>query len=308
MEGRRGSTAILKEQLENPQFREFVDKQKYTGGLQIGLPELLIDPVQRIPRYSLFLADLLPVFDSPDIPRALTIIKEIGLMEKRLEDKTSETWARLKRLIKDLPADLISSSRLLLDAIDCVEIMPPYSSGGSGLQATVCLFNDCIVFVKRGWMDQNLSGRILSEHEDIRFQARTKFDGFTTPQPAMATFRGSISLDKVRFARAETAFWITLLDDLEGKVQGKWAGRSERRFVPCIKQGEQVGRFMNGLAEAKQLARGKVDATGTTLREGGKIKIDWGIIRREQYDEIKHKVLGSRDTNSGGTCRFLCGE
>jgi hypothetical protein len=107
----------------------------------------------------------------------------------------------------------------------------------------------------------------------------------------MATFRGSISLDKVRFAKAETAFWITLLDDLEGKVQGKWAGRSERRFVPCIKQVEQVGRIMNGIAEAKQLARGKVDATGATLREGGKIKIDWGIIRREQYDEIKHKVL-----------------
>jgi hypothetical protein len=235
------------------------------------------------------LNDLLPVFSSPDIPCALTIVNEIGLMEKRLEDKTSETWARLKRLIKDLPADLISSSRVLLDAVDCVEILPPYSSGGSGLQATICLFSDCIIFIKRGWMDQNLSGRILSEHEDIRIQVGTKNDGFAQQQ-AMATFRGSIALNKIRVARAETALWITLLDDLEGKVQGKWAGRIERRFVPCVKQTEQVARFMGGIAEAKQMARGKVDASGTTEREGGKLKIDWGIVRREQYDENKHKV------------------
>ena len=138
-------------------------------------------------------------------------------------------------------------------------------------------------------MDQNLSGRILSEHEDIRVQVGTKMDGFTPSMPG-ATFRGSISLDKIRVARVETALWITLLDDLEGKVQGKWAGRTERRFVPCIKQTEQVIRFMNALAEAKQMARGKVDAAGTIDREGGKIKIDWGIVRREGYDEIKHKV------------------
>jgi hypothetical protein len=210
-------------------------------------------------------------------------------MEKRVEDKTSETWARLKRLIKDLPADLISSSRVLVDAIDCVEILPPYSSGVSGLQATLCLFSDCIVFVKRGWMEQNLSARILSEQEDLRVQIGLKND-LSGQAQMIATFRGSIALDKIRVARTDAAVWITLLDELDGKVQGKWTGRIERRFIPCIRQGEYVERFMAAFAEIRKMARGKVDAAGIIEREEGKLKIDWGIFRREQYDEIKHKV------------------
>ena len=223
-------------------------------------------------------------------------------MEKRLEDKTSETWTRLKRLIRDLPAYLISSSRVLLDAVDCVEILPPYSSGANGLQATVCLFSDCIVFIKRAWMEQNLSSRILSEADDLQSH-------IDSAQPVIASFRGSIALDKVRIARADSAIWITLLDDLEGKVQGKWTGRVERRFVPCLRQTESVVRFMEAFAQARHMARGKVEAASTIDREGGNLKIDWGIIRRERYDEIKHKVqcfamllmfvrIGS----------FLCGE
>lgn len=229
-------------------------------------------------------------------------------MEKRLEDKTSETWARLKRLIKDLPADLISSSRVLLDAVDCVEILPPYSSGISGLQATVCLFSDCIVFIKRGWMEQNLSSRILSEQEDLRIQIGMKND-LTGYSQMLATYRGSISLDKVRVARSDTALWITLLEDLDGKVQGKWIGRVERRFTPCVKQTEKIERFMNAIAEARQMARGKVDFAGAIEREEGSVKIDWGIVKREQYDEIKHKVpLPLEDAYAGGIGGVLCGK
>jgi len=212
-------------------------------------------------------------------------------MEKRIEDKTSETWARLKRLIKDLPADLISSSRVLIDAVDCVEILPPYSSGVSGLQATICLFSDCIVFVKRAWMEQNLSSRILSEDEDLRFQVGMKQDLTGQQSQVSASFRGYISLEKVRIARSDTAVWITLLEDLEGKVQSpKWTGRNERRFVPCLRPTEQVTRFMDKVAEAKRRARGKCEASGSIEQEGGKLMIDWGIMRRENYDEIRHKV------------------
>jgi hypothetical protein len=249
----------------------------------------LIDPVQRIPRYSLFLTDLLPVFPSDDLNTALNTVKEIGLMEKRIEDKTSETWSRLKRLIKDLPADLISSSRVLLDAIDCVEILPPYSSGGSGLQATICIFSDCIIFVKRAYMEQNLAGRILSEQEDLRVQIGSRND--MTGQAQMnAAFKGSISLDKVRIARSETGLWFTLLDDLEGKVQGKWTGRVERRFVPCFRQTELTARFMEAVYKARRTARGKVEMAGTIEREGGQLVIDWGVVRRERYEEIRQKV------------------
>ena len=210
-------------------------------------------------------------------------------MEKRLEDTTSETWARLKRLIRDLPADLISSSRVLLDAVDCVEILPPYSSGVSGLQATICVFSDCIMFVKRGWMEQALSSRILSEQEDLRMQMLMKTD-LTGHGQMFASFRGSVALDKVRISRADTAIWITLLDDLEGKVQGKWTGRVERRFVPCYRQKAHVERFMASWAEARRMARGKCDAEGWIEKEDGKLKIDWGIVTRERYDEVKLKV------------------
>ena len=67
----------------------------------------------------------------------------------------------------------------------------------------------------------------------------------------------------------------------------------DRRFVPCTRQVEQLERFMGAIAQARQMARGKVDSSWTIEREDASLKIDWGIIRREQYDEIKHKVLRS---------------
>jgi hypothetical protein len=47
---------------------------------------------------------------------------------------------------------------------------------------------------------------------------------------------------------------------------------------------------MKGIAEARHLARGTVDLSGTTEVEGGKLTVDWGIGRRDQYEEMKQKV------------------
>lgn len=138
-------------------------------------------------------------------------------------------------------------------------------------------------------MEQGLASRILSEQEDLRIQVGMRND-LTGQSQIMATYRGSIALDKIRVSRADTALWISLLEELEGKVQGKWTGRVERRFVPCVRQVEQVGRFMKGIAEARHMARGKVELSGTTEVEGGKLIVDWGIVRRDQYEEMKQKV------------------
>ncbi|KAG4303763.1 hypothetical protein PORY_002832 [Pneumocystis oryctolagi] len=44
--------SILRHNLRNPKFRDFVDNQKYKAERNISIRELIMEPVQRIPRYS----------------------------------------------------------------------------------------------------------------------------------------------------------------------------------------------------------------------------------------------------------------
>lgn len=201
-ESRRSFNSMIKRQ----QFEHFTESVKYstTGIGNIGIRELLAEPIQRIPRYTLLwqsMVDCMPLQDPqrPKLEEAIALASKIALCEIDEQTKKATLMHCLERTIDGLPANLISHNRDLIDCIDVDDVaitsdwarpnvMTPsssnhsVSSGGSHgfgqaspstannhashtLHCTLLLFDDKLVIVKR--QSSSISGRKVTGCEDI---------------------------------------------------------------------------------------------------------------------------------------------
>ncbi|KAN0126892.1 hypothetical protein V8E52_000532 [Russula decolorans] len=147
-------------------FAAFVDRIKYSSAdtkNRIGLRELLMDPVQRIPRYTLMLHTMikrLPPGDpqSAKLVEAVEIASKIAKAEVDEETRRASVMFCLRTTIDGFPPGLISNSRRLVDYVDVedafIEGLPSTSSGSGTpalepLHCTLFLFDDKLMIVKR---------------------------------------------------------------------------------------------------------------------------------------------------------------
>lgn len=118
---------------------------------------ILIEPVQRLPRYSLLIDQIvgcLPI-THPALQlmlRARDIIANICSMDEPLVDKPHVT-NRLRNMVESWPQDLEPQGRLSL-AVDFAELAPPFSAdtpqlGGPDAYGILLLFSDCVVLVRK---------------------------------------------------------------------------------------------------------------------------------------------------------------
>ncbi|WRT68909.1 uncharacterized protein IL334_005891 [Kwoniella shivajii] len=179
-----------------PGFVSFIESTKYqtTGIGNIGLRELLMEPVQRIPRYTL-------------LWQTTAIASRIARCEPDPQTVRATVMYQLERNIDDFPAKLFSNNRDYIDAID-VEDLPaeypttssppsrPMSTLGSRplssssnpsmasfgsltsqspptihsavtpLHCTLFLFDDKLMIVKR--QSSSISGRKVTGTDDVQ--------------------------------------------------------------------------------------------------------------------------------------------
>jgi len=129
------------------------------------LMSMLIEPIQRLPRYSLYLDNMtkqLPTLH-PAVKLLLAskdIIAEICAHESASADDTR--IARLRSMITSWPSDVPTSSRLVA-AVDAVELKVPYNNQRPASPATgaiLLLFTTCIVLLEC-YAQTTISSRIL---------------------------------------------------------------------------------------------------------------------------------------------------
>ncbi|KAH9077249.1 hypothetical protein EDB83DRAFT_2504476 [Lactarius deliciosus] len=159
-------------------FAGFVDRIKYSSAdtkNRIGLRELMMDPVQRIPRYTLMLRTMIKRMPPGDSQRAklleaVEVASKIALAEVDEETRRASVMFCLRTTIDGFPPGLISNSRRLIDYIDVedtfVEGLPSMSAGGSSstlepLHCTLFLFDDKLMIVKRHGNGEK-SGQVLT--------------------------------------------------------------------------------------------------------------------------------------------------
>lgn len=140
-------------------LNDFLDKQSsfrqrvaQTGEQTIR--SILIEPVQRLPRYSLLIDQIvgcLPI-THPALQlmlRARDIITNICSMDEPLVDKPHVT-NRLRNMIEYWPLDLEPQGRLIM-AVDFCELAAPFNPeiGGQDSCGILLLFSDCVALVRK---------------------------------------------------------------------------------------------------------------------------------------------------------------
>ncbi|KAL1722372.1 hypothetical protein EV715DRAFT_247584 [Schizophyllum commune] len=161
---------------KSSQFVQFIERIKYepadTSRNRVGLRELLIDPVQRIPRYTLLFRNMIKHM-APDDPQRDKLIEADEIASKIAQAEADEQTKRaavfycLSTSIEGFPADLHSISRRFIDCIDVEDIITDglmsasasTTSLGTSLNCTLFLFDDKMVIVKR---PHDKSGKALS--------------------------------------------------------------------------------------------------------------------------------------------------
>jgi hypothetical protein len=149
-------------------------KRVYETGEQ-RLTSMLIEPVQRLPRYNLYIDNIikqLPV-RHPAIKlflKARDIIAEICSREGPTALQI-RVFDRLRRMVTSWPAAFNPRGRLIT-AIDCVELSPPYHGELSGPSATsgiLVLFTDFLVLLHKPSNCTTSARSLLADLDNPKF-------------------------------------------------------------------------------------------------------------------------------------------
>lgn len=139
-----------------------------------------MDPVQRIPRYTLLFRTMIKYMAPGDPQRAKLveadeIASKIALAETDEQTKRAAIMHCLNASVDGFPPGLISNSRRFIDCIDVDDIMQDGLASASTsvssipfnvLHCTLFLFDDKLMIVKRPGNGEK-SGRSLSGLDDI---------------------------------------------------------------------------------------------------------------------------------------------
>lgn len=134
---------------------------------------ILIEPVQRLPRYSLLIDQIVGCIPltHPALQlmlRARDIITNICSMDEPLVDKPHVTNL-LRNMVECWPLDLEPQGRLIL-AIDFAELAPPFNLemqqlGGQDTCGILLLFSDCVALVRKRSLSSPTGKELVRETE-----------------------------------------------------------------------------------------------------------------------------------------------
>lgn len=232
-------------------LNSFLDKQSsfrqrvaQTGEQTIR--SILIEPVQRLPRYSLLIDQIvgcIPI-THPALQlmlRARDIITNICSMDEPLVDKPHVT-NRLRNMIECWPLDLEPQGRLIL-AIDFNELSPPFNSEAPQLGAQdscgiLLLFSDCVVLVRKK-STTSLTGKELVREIDKPSAAgllASMTNAAGGPGSYELAFTGWHVLADVRFTESVDGrlLWMTSTQETRAAHHGEFGtsrGATSRCFV-----------------------------------------------------------------------------
>ncbi|KAH6608372.1 rho guanyl nucleotide exchange factor [Trichoderma cornu-damae] len=204
-------------------------RQRVSQAGEQTIRSLLIEPVQRLPRYSLLIDQIiasLPITHPALQPmlKARDIITNICSMDDPLPDKP-HVANRLRNMVESWPADLEPQGRLIL-AADFLELSPPYQATVDSDDAGIfLLFSDVIVMLRKSG-DNNMTGRDLLREIDKPSAAElliSMTNAAGGPGHYEFIFTGWHHLADVRFTESADGHlvWMTSAAEMKGMHPGE---------------------------------------------------------------------------------------
>ncbi|KAL8857453.1 MAG: hypothetical protein Q9178_005947 [Gyalolechia marmorata] len=117
------------------------------------LRSVLIEPVQRLPRYSLLLDNIISQLPAShpamgNLLKSKDVLADICALESYSSADTSRTSTLLRKYVRDWPSWLSPRGRLTT-AVDAVELDPPYGDISSGPAVLLLLFPDTLIVARK---------------------------------------------------------------------------------------------------------------------------------------------------------------
>ena len=169
------------------------------------LRSILIEPVQRLPRYSLMIDNVVALLPTSHpalstLLRARDIITTICALDRSANADATRSAKILRNLIKDWPMSFCPKGRLVT-AIDTVELDPPYASTSEGSTILLLLFTDFLVVVRKH-NGASLSARGIIAEMD-RPASSYAFPSSITDSDKTLSFHEAFDLFDLRFTESE---------------------------------------------------------------------------------------------------------
>ncbi|KAI0340771.1 hypothetical protein BDW22DRAFT_348171 [Trametopsis cervina] len=224
-------------------FSAFIDRIKYANAPdnrnRVGLRELLMEPVQRIPRYTLLFRQIIKQMPAHDPQRAKLIeadelASRIASAEIDEQTKRARTMYCLKASIEDFPDGLWSNSRQFIDCIDVEDHLQPGASDGPGtpsssagfLHCSLLLFDDKLLIVKR--LNGEKSARALSGLDELD-KVTTKLKAFPSgSKKAGMAYKGMVEVTDVVTTDVGGSDFHLFLENPPTEQGGLWGSRQFR--------------------------------------------------------------------------------
>lgn len=209
-------------------LNKFLDQGTQDGSAPVGeqaTKAILIEPVQRLPRYSLLIdqiTNLLPMTHPALQPmlKAKDVISNICSMD----NSTAQVLNRLRNLIESWPAELESQGRLIT-AADFIELNPPFEMSLTQIDnaGVIVLFTDCVIILKN---TGRLTARDLLREANKPSAAELLISMTNTAGGSPSyefAFAGWHTLADVRFTESanNSLMWMTSTKPLKGAYAGE---------------------------------------------------------------------------------------
>lgn len=225
-------------------FAAYIDRIKYSNAdirNRVGLRELLMDPVQRIPRYTLLFRTMVKLMGPDDPQRALLteadeIASKIAQAETDEQTRRAAVMYSLSATIDGFPAGLISNSRCFIDCIDVDDVITDTPTGASAsasmsataLHCTLFLFDDKLMIAKRPGAGDK-SGKTLAGLDEVAKLAKTGGLPLGLKKSGMSC-RGVFDITDIVIADVGDAEFHVYLENAPQDQGDRWSGRPFRSF------------------------------------------------------------------------------
>ncbi|KAL8934342.1 MAG: hypothetical protein Q9211_005276, partial [Gyalolechia sp. 1 TL-2023] len=249
------------------------------------LRSILIEPIQRLPRYSLLLDNMISQLPAShaamvSLLKSKDILADICALEAGGSADKARTSSRLRKLIDRWPVWLSPRGRIIA-AVDAVEVEPPYIEVSSGQNVILLLFPDILVTVRKKGSDALSAKGILAEVDRsvvAPFQDASNEPGLL--------FGAAFDLSKLRLSESADSRTLRMthavagtsclknssgtatnaLADIDVKVLvllGSYEGKTHRLVEEIIKA-KIEGRFSEPIRESDKWALRTIELTPGT--------------------------------------------
>ncbi|KAI5805014.1 hypothetical protein EDC01DRAFT_354531 [Geopyxis carbonaria] len=240
------------------------------------LRSLTIEPVQRLPRYSLLIDNIVGLLEPGDASVALLneardTITAICSLQKSEKDERSATTRRLQAIVINWPVGLQPKGRLIT-AVDFNDIAPPYNEASSdAVSSILLLFPDCVAVLRRPKSTSMAARGVMAELDRPGGAVTTTGSG--SKKDGLGhdlQFAGWTDIANVRTATSDRGahLWLTITDTLKDAWEYRTAANNVRKMQLLNQYEGRAAKVEEEFVKARLERRCSTSAKGIAgLRE-----------------------------------------